>query len=73
MNWDRLAGICRQFKGRLVERWGSASGNPLIAFAGTRDRLAGRAQERRGIAREVSQRELDAFYARNRDWRNLSR
>lgn len=73
MNWDRLAGICRQFKGRLAERWGSVSGNPRIAFAGTRDRLAGRAQEQRGIARETSERELTEFYTRNRDWRNLSR
>lgn len=73
MNWDRVAGICRQFKGRMGERWASVSGNPRIASAGTRDRLAGEAQVRRGIVRETSERELSEFYARNRDWRNLSR
>lgn len=72
MNRDRWAGICTQFMGRLRERWGTLTGDPLSAAAGTRDRLAGRIQEQRGIVKEASELELRDFQARNRDWRDLS-
>ena len=68
MNRDQLAGICMQFKGRLRE----LSIDPLTAAAGRRDRLAGRIQEQRGIAKEETERELKDFLARNRNWRDLS-
>jgi uncharacterized protein YjbJ (UPF0337 family) len=68
MNRDQLAGICTQFKGRLRE----LSIDPLTAAAGRRDRLAGRIQEQRGIAKEETERELKGFLARNRNWRDLS-
>jgi uncharacterized protein YjbJ (UPF0337 family) len=73
MNRDRLAGICTQFKGRLQEHWGRLSVDPLTATAGTRDRLAGRIREQRGIAKEETERELKDFLARNRNWSDLSR
>lgn len=73
MNRDRLAGIGMQFKGRLRERWGRFSVDPLTAAAGTRDQRAGRIQEQRGIAKEKTERELKDFLARNRNWSVLSR
>jgi len=73
MNRDRWAGIGMQIKGRLREHWGRLSNDPLSAAAGTRDRLAGRIQEQRGIIKEASARELEDFQARNRNWRDLSR
>ena len=72
MNRDRWAGICTQFKGRLMQHWGRLSSDPLSAAAGTRDRLTGRIQEQRGIAKEASERELKDFLSRNRNWRDLS-
>lgn len=72
MNRDRWAGICKQFKGRLREHWGALTGDPQGAAAGTRDRLAGRIQEQRGIVKEASERELRDFQTRNRGWRDLS-
>lgn len=72
MNRDRFAGICRQFKGRLREHWGRLTSDPLSAAAGTRDRLAGRNRERRGIVKEDNERELKDFLVRNRDWFDLS-
>ena len=68
MNRDQVAGICIQLKGRLRE----LSIDPLTAAAGRRDRLAGRIQEQRGIAKQATERELKDFLARNRNWRNLS-
>lgn len=68
MNRDRWLEICRQLKGRLVE----LSFDPMTAAAGTRERLAGRIQELRGIVKQVNQRELEDFLARNRNWRHLT-
>ena len=73
MNRDRLAGVCAQFKGRLKEHWGILRVDPLIAAAGTRDRLAGRIQEQRAFAKEETERELKEFLTRNRNWSDLSR
>jgi uncharacterized protein YjbJ (UPF0337 family) len=72
MGRDRLAGICVQFRGRLKEHWGILSADPMIAAAGRRDRIAGRIQEQRGSAKERTERELKDFFARNRNWQDLS-
>ena len=72
MNRDRLEGICMQFRGQLREHWGRLSIDPLSTVAGTRDRLAGRIREQRGIVKEATERQLKEFLERNRNWRHLS-
>lgn len=72
MNRDRVEGSCRQIGGRLKEAWGRLNHDPVIVAAGRRDRLAGRVQERRGISRQLSDRQLDDFMRRNRNWWNLT-
>jgi uncharacterized protein YjbJ (UPF0337 family) len=72
MGRDRLMGICVQFQGRLKEHWGILRVDPMIAAAGRRDRIAGRVQEQRGLARERTERALKDFLARNRNWQDLS-
>ena len=72
MNRDRLAGIGRQVTGQLREHWGKLTINPQSSAAGTRDRLAGRIQEQRGVLKEATERELRDFLARNRNWRGFS-
>ena len=73
MNRDRLQGMCKQFGGKVKERWGALAGDPLAAAAGARDRLAGRIQERRGIAKQEADRQLEDFMSRHLDWQDLSR
>ncbi len=68
MNKERFAGICRQFAGNLNESWGELTGDPLRAAAGRRGQAVGRAQQRSGLTREQSEREMDDFLTRNRDW-----
>lgn len=72
MNRDRLSGICTQFKGGLKEGWGRVRGDPTSILAGKRDRLAGRILEQRGIVKEATERDLNDFLCRNRNWRQLS-
>ena len=73
MNADRFQGICRQFNGTVKQRWGALTDDPGAVAAGTRDRLAGRIQERRGISKQEADRQLEAFMNRNRNWWDLSR
>jgi len=68
MNRDRIEGLWQQLQGRLRQRWGVLTCDRLGAIAGAQRRLAGRIQERCGIAKEESQRELKSFLHRNRHW-----
>jgi uncharacterized protein YjbJ (UPF0337 family) len=71
MNRDRFEGSWKQFAGRVKEQLGKLTSDPQREFAGRRDRLAGRIQERYGISKEEAARQLRDFLDRNRDW-NLS-
>lgn len=73
MNRDQLHGICRQFSGTVKQQWGALTDDPLAVDAGTRERLAGRIQEQRGISAQESRRQLEDFLNRNRNWWDLSR
>mgnify|MGYP001592738309 CR=1 FL=1 len=68
MNGERFAGICLQLTGRVNETWGELTGDPLRTAAGRRAQMFGKAQQRSGIAKEESARQLSDFLTRNRDW-----
>jgi uncharacterized protein YjbJ (UPF0337 family) len=68
MNGERLAGICRQFAGRMNAAWGELTGDPVRAAAGRRGQIVGKTQQRSGIARQQSARQLREFLHRNRNW-----
>ena len=63
MNWDRIEGNWMNFKGRVKEKWGELTDDDLDRAAGKRDQLAGRIQERYGIARDEADRQLDEWAA----------
>jgi uncharacterized protein YjbJ (UPF0337 family) len=61
MNWDQVKGNWKQFTGKVKERWGKLTDDDLTTVEGRRDQLAGRIQERYGIAKEQAEREIDEF------------
>lgn len=63
MNWDRIEGNWKQFKGQVKEKWGKLTDDDLTVIAGKRDQLAGKLQDRYGIAKDEVERELDDFAA----------
>jgi uncharacterized protein YjbJ (UPF0337 family) len=63
MDWDRLAGNWKQFKGRLRERWGELTDDELNVIGGRREQLVGRLQERYNISAEEAERQLGEFEA----------
>jgi uncharacterized protein YjbJ (UPF0337 family) len=61
MNWDRIEGNWKQFKGKAKEQWGKLTDDELDAIAGQREMLSGKIQEQYGISKEQAERELADF------------
>jgi uncharacterized protein YjbJ (UPF0337 family) len=59
MSWDRIEGNWKQFMGRVKARWGKLTDDDLTAVQGKREQLAGKIQERYGIAQDEANRQLD--------------
>jgi uncharacterized protein YjbJ (UPF0337 family) len=67
MNWDRIEGNWKQFKGSVKEQWGKLTDDDLDVAEGRRDKLVGRIQERYGLAKDEAERQIDDWVQR-RDW-----
>jgi uncharacterized protein YjbJ (UPF0337 family) len=65
MNWDRIEGNWKQFKGKVQQQWGSLTDDDLDRIEGRREELAGRIQERYGKSKDEAEREVDEWLARN--------
>ncbi|MBC8066520.1 MAG: CsbD family protein [Chlorobia bacterium] len=61
MNWDTVQGNWTQWKGKLKEKWGDLTDDDIQMLDGKKDQLAGKLQERYGIAREEAERQLDEW------------
>ena len=58
MNWDKIEGSWKQFKGKLREQWGRLTDDDVAVIEGKRDKLVGKVQERYGITRDEADREV---------------
>ena len=73
MNWDRIEGNWKQFKGKAKEQWGKLTDDDLDVAAGMRDQLVGRIQERYGIANDEAERQIDEWSRRDDEyWRKVA-
>ncbi len=61
MNWDIVQGNWTQWKGRLKEKWGDLTDDDIQVLDGKKDQLAGKLQERYGIARDEAEKQLDEW------------
>lgn len=61
MNWERVEGNWKQMKGSIKEQWGKLTDDDLTVAKGRRELLAGRLQERYGIAKEEAEKQLDEW------------
>jgi uncharacterized protein YjbJ (UPF0337 family) len=62
MDWNRVEGNWKQFKGKVKEQWGRLTDDDLDVIAGHRDQLEGKIQERYGIARDQVRKDIDDWY-----------
>lgn len=68
MNWDRVQGNWKQFKGKVKERWGKITDDQLDVIGGKREQLAGRVQEVYGLSKDEAEQQISAFEDSHRDW-----
>jgi uncharacterized protein YjbJ (UPF0337 family) len=61
MDWNRIEGNWKQFKGRVKEKWGDLTDDDLDKINGQRDQLEGLIQERYGIAKDQVRKDVDAW------------
>ena len=61
MNKDTVEGNWKQMKGHVKERWGKLTDDDLTQAAGNSEILAGKIQERYGIAKDEAKKQLDEF------------
>ncbi len=61
MNWDRIAGNWKQFRGKVKSKWGELTDDELDVIEGDRDILVGKLQERYGMARDEAEQAVASF------------
>ena len=67
MNWDRIEGNWKQFKGKAKEQWGKLTDDQLDVIAGKRDQLVGKVQESYGVGKDEAEKQVSAFADRYDD------
>jgi uncharacterized protein YjbJ (UPF0337 family) len=67
MNWDRIEGNWKQFKGKVKEEWGKLTDDDLRLLEGKKDKLVGRIQERYGCRKDEAERQVDDWIERQPD------
>ena len=61
MNTDRIAGQWKQLSGKIKQQWGKLTDDDLKLSEGGGEFLAGKIQERYGIAREAAEQQVRDF------------
>jgi uncharacterized protein YjbJ (UPF0337 family) len=59
MNWDRIEGNWKQLKGKAQLQWGKLTDDDFDVIAGKREQLAGKLQERYGIAKDAAEKQVN--------------
>ena len=61
MNQDTIKGQWKQLSGKIKEKWGKLTDDDLKEAEGSSEYLAGRLQERYGIARDEAEKHIKEF------------
>ena len=67
MDWNRVEGNWKQFKGKVKEQWGKLTDDDFDVIAGKRDQLVGRIQQQYGISKDEAERQVRTFETGLRD------
>jgi uncharacterized protein YjbJ (UPF0337 family) len=64
MDWDRIEGNWKQFKGKVKEQWGKLTDDEIDEIRGNREQLEGKLQARYGYAKDKARAEVDEWFRR---------
>ncbi len=59
--WEQIAGKWKQFGGEIKKKWGKLTDDELMEINGSRDILAGKLQEKYGMAVEQANKQIDKW------------
>jgi uncharacterized protein YjbJ (UPF0337 family) len=59
MDWNRVEGNWKQFKGKIKEQWGNLTDDDLDQINGRREQLEGKLQQRYGYAKDQVRKDVD--------------
>jgi uncharacterized protein YjbJ (UPF0337 family) len=63
MDWNRVEGNWKQFKGNVKEKWGKLTDDDLNVIEGKRDQLEGKIQQRYGYAKDQARKDVDDWFS----------
>ena len=66
MNRDRIAGRWKQLVGKAKQQWGKLTDDGLRQMQGSSEYLAGKVQERYGIAKDAAHAQVRKFQKEHR-------
>lgn len=61
MNEDKIKGQWKQLSGKIKARWGKLTDDDLTTASGNAEYLAGKVQERYGIAKDEAHKQVREF------------
>jgi uncharacterized protein YjbJ (UPF0337 family) len=61
MDWDRIEGNWKTFKGKAKQQWGKLTDDDLNLIEGRRDELEGRIQSQYGYEKDRARTEVDSW------------
>ena len=64
MDWNRVEGNWKQFKGKALEQWGKLTDDELDQIEGNQEQLEGKIQERYGIAKDEARKQVNDWLDR---------
>jgi uncharacterized protein YjbJ (UPF0337 family) len=64
MNEDKIKGQWKQVAGKVKAKWGKLTEDDLMVAEGNSEYLAGKVQERYGIARDEAEKQVKEFSSR---------
>jgi len=67
MNWDRIEGNWKQVVGKARAQWGKLTDDDFNIVAGRREQLAGKIQERYGVAKEDADKQISEWIGKADD------
>jgi uncharacterized protein YjbJ (UPF0337 family) len=65
MNKDIASGNFKQLKGKIKQQWGKLTDDEIDQMEGDAEILAGKLQERYGLAQDEAERQVSDFRTRN--------
>jgi uncharacterized protein YjbJ (UPF0337 family) len=61
VDWNRIEGSWKQFRGKAKSQWGALTDDELTRIAGKQDQLIGKLQERYGYSRDRARGEVERW------------